>query len=110
MTPGVVGGRPASSAAKRATLRLSSPAWLTQPSITSEICAGSTLLRADHFLDHLGGEVVGAHRGELAGVAADRGAQAVVEVGVEHGFLRSYSGVSKDTPSCARRLSQGLGR
>src|SRR5256886_14948754 len=44
--PGVVGGRPPSSAAKRATLRLSSPAWLTQPSTTSAISEGSILLRA----------------------------------------------------------------
>jgi hypothetical protein len=29
--PGTVSGRPASSSAMRATLRLSSPAWLAQP-------------------------------------------------------------------------------
>src|SRR5439155_740741 len=46
VTPGVVGGRPDSSAAKRATLRLSSPAWLTQPSTTSLISRGSIALRA----------------------------------------------------------------
>jgi len=34
-------GRPASSNAMRATLRLSSPAWLVQPRITSSIVAGS---------------------------------------------------------------------
>jgi len=36
----------ASSAAMRATLRLSSPAWFAQPSITSSIAAGSTRMRA----------------------------------------------------------------
>ncbi|MNO78490.1 hypothetical protein D3C76_696310 [compost metagenome] len=31
VTPGMLSGRPASSSAMRATLRLSSPAWLAQP-------------------------------------------------------------------------------
>ncbi|MNC61617.1 hypothetical protein D3C75_1115710 [compost metagenome] len=31
VTPGTLGGRPASSSDMRATLRLSSPAWLAQP-------------------------------------------------------------------------------
>jgi len=35
VAPGVRSGRPASSAAMRATLRLSSPAWLAQPRMTS---------------------------------------------------------------------------
>jgi hypothetical protein len=35
VTPGTSTGRPASSAAIRATLRLSSPAWFAQPRITS---------------------------------------------------------------------------
>jgi hypothetical protein len=38
---GDLDGRPASSSAIRATLRLSSPAWLAQPRITSSISAGS---------------------------------------------------------------------
>src|SRR4051812_39984546 len=59
------------------------------------------------LLDHLRGEVVGAHRRKLAGVPADGGAQSVVDVGIEHW---RYSGVSSETPSFARRLSQGLGR
>ncbi len=45
VTPGVVGGRPASSAAKRAMLRLSSPACVTQPITTSLISFGSILFR-----------------------------------------------------------------
>jgi hypothetical protein len=40
--PGTSTGRPASRAAIRATLRLSSPAWLAQPRITSSIAAGSS--------------------------------------------------------------------
>ena len=40
--PGTVTGRPASSSDMRATLRLSSPAWLAQPKITSSTAAQST--------------------------------------------------------------------
>ena len=42
VTPGTPAGRPASSAAMRATLRLSSPAWLAQPRTTSSTAAGSS--------------------------------------------------------------------
>ena len=45
VTPGTVGGRPAISVAKRATLRQSSPAWVTQPRITSLMSSGLTPLR-----------------------------------------------------------------
>src|SRR3954468_1049773 len=44
--PGVVSGRPASSAAIRATLRLSSPDWLAAPKTTSSIASGATPARA----------------------------------------------------------------
>ena len=37
--PGVDSGSPASSSAMRATLRLSSPAWLAQPRKTSSTCS-----------------------------------------------------------------------
>jgi hypothetical protein len=40
---GTLVGRPASSTAMRPTLRLSSPAWLASPKITSSIRAGSRL-------------------------------------------------------------------
>src|SRR2546425_7338139 len=36
------------------------------------------------LLDHVAGEIIGAQRRELAGVAADRAAQSVVEVCVQH--------------------------
>src|SRR4051812_23221354 len=45
VNPGVVSGRPASSAAIRATLRLSSPAWLAAPKTTSSIASGATPAR-----------------------------------------------------------------
>src|SRR5690606_10663622 len=40
VVPGTLVGRPASSADMRATLRLSSPAWLAQPMITSSMASG----------------------------------------------------------------------
>ena len=43
--PGTESGKPASSTAIRATLRLSSPAWLAAPSTTSSMRAGSTPAR-----------------------------------------------------------------
>jgi hypothetical protein len=47
VVPGALSPRPPSRAAMRATLRLSSPAWLAQPRITSSSFAQSTLgLRA----------------------------------------------------------------
>ncbi|RMS04880.1 hypothetical protein ALP75_201052 [Pseudomonas syringae pv. actinidiae] len=42
VTPGTLVGRPASKAAMRATLRLSSPAWLAQPKNTSSISSQFT--------------------------------------------------------------------
>ena len=42
VAPGTLVGRPASSAAMRATFRLSSPAWLAQPMSTSSTAAGSS--------------------------------------------------------------------
>src|SRR2546427_269442 len=44
--PGTSTGRPARSSAIRATLRLSSPAWLVQPRITSSIAPGSIRVRS----------------------------------------------------------------
>ena len=48
VTPGTEAGSPASSAAIRATLRLSSPAWFAQPRITSSRAAQSTRGRRSH--------------------------------------------------------------
>ena len=71
VTPATVSGRPASSAAKRATLRLSSPAWLAHPSQTSSISSGRDAGPLDGGGDGDGGEVVGPHLGEPAAVASD---------------------------------------
>ena len=45
VTPATDSGRPASSAAIRATLRLSSPAWLAAPNQTSSISPAGTPAR-----------------------------------------------------------------
>ena len=59
----------------RATLRLSSPAWLAQPRITSSSAAQSTRgRRSIRARDRDRGEVVGADGRERAAVAAERGA------------------------------------
>ena len=61
VVPGTLAGRPASRAAMRATLRLSSPAWLAQPRITSSTASASSAWRERSALDRNGREVVRAH-------------------------------------------------
>ena len=61
----------------RPTLRLSSPAWLAAPRITSSIAAGVDAVALDEGADHMGRHVVGAHAGERAAVAAERRPQPV---------------------------------
>src|SRR6185312_883571 len=50
VVPGMLVGSPASSTAMRATLRLSSPAPLALPNMTSSIRSGSTALRSTSAL------------------------------------------------------------
>ena len=70
----------------RATLRLSSPAWLAQPKITSSTASQSTDGIARHQRAGAdGGEVVGADVVQGAAVAADRRADGVADIGVGHG-------------------------
>ena len=65
VVPGTFSGSPDNSAAMRATLRLSSPAWLAQPRITSSTALQSTPgLRAISALMGRGREVVGADVGK----------------------------------------------
>ncbi len=72
--PGADTGSPASSAAIRATLRLSSPAWFAQPSSTSSNASQSTDgSRPAEFAEHVGGQVVRADGGQSAAVPAERG-------------------------------------
>ena len=95
--PGISCGSPASSSAIRATLRLSSPAWLAQPRYTSSISSG---IEARHTL-HRGAqrdrrEVVGAHVSERPAITAHGGAHGGDDHwfgGRCHGHGASESGV-----------------
>ena len=83
VAPGTSSGRPASSAAMRATLRLSSPAWLAQPKSTSLTARPVDAGIARHQrLDRQRAEVVGADARQRAAVAAERGADGVADEGV----------------------------
>ena len=64
-------GSPASSAAKRATLRLSSPAWFAQPSQTSSISSACDARALDRGSERERREVVGPDPRQPAAVAAD---------------------------------------
>ena len=69
----------------RATLRLSSPAWLAQPKITSSTASQSTpALRAISARSGIGAEFVGPHRGQRAAIAADRRANVVADERFDH--------------------------
>ena len=89
VSPGTLAGRPASSSAMRATLRLSSPAWLAQPRMTS-VDAGRIEGRMPRRAarDDVRGHVVGAHLAELPADVADGGANAVEDVCLSSHALR----------------------
>ena len=114
VAPGTSTGSPASSAAMRATLRLSSPAWLAQPKMTSSTRRPVDVRVALHQRpDRNGGEVVGAHRCERAAVAADRRADGVADEGFAHGFRPSPSTGGRPwnaSSSSARMPSRVTGR
>ncbi len=72
--PGAETGSPASSVAIRATLRLSSPAWLAQPISTSSSSVPVHRRQpAGELAEHVGGQVVRADGGQCAAVPAERG-------------------------------------
>ncbi len=66
---------PASSSAIRATLRLSSPAWLAQPKNTSSTCGpvGLEIAYRHQRFDRDRRQIVGAHLGERTAETADGG-------------------------------------
>ena len=74
VTPATDSGSPARSAAMRATFRLSSPAWLAQPSQTSSISPAATPDALDGRSDRRRRKIVRPHPCERAAVAADRSA------------------------------------
>ena len=72
----------------RATLRLSSPAWLAQPSTTSSMAAASSRgLRASNAAQRNGGEIIGADCGKRAAVAAEGCADGVANESCGHGYF-----------------------
>ena len=76
---------PASNSAIRATLRLSSPAWLAQPKNTSSTWDQSRLgCFAISALIGVGGQIVGAHLGERAAETADRGPDGIANEYITH--------------------------
>src|SRR3954469_7957454 len=78
--PGVVSGRPASSAAIRATLRLSSPDWLAAPKTTSSIASGAPPARAPALGEAERRQVVRPDTRQRAAVLADGGSDTTNEV------------------------------
>ena len=72
VTPATDSGRPARSAAIRATFRLSSPAWLAQPEVDVLDLGGLDPGTVDGLADDEGREVVGPNAGQRAAVAPDR--------------------------------------
>ena len=61
----------------RATLRLSSPAWLAQPKNTSSMPAGSAPGAPHELGDHDRAQIVGPHLGQRAAEPPDRRANRV---------------------------------
>ena len=69
----------------RATLRLSSPAWLAQPKNTSSSCGPVEIGMLRHQrLDRHGGQIVGAHLGERTAETADRGPDGIANEYITH--------------------------
>ena len=85
MTPATESGSPASSAAMRATLRLSSPAWFAQPNQTSSISPVGNTGAVDGRADRERREIVRTHARQRAAVAPDRRANPCEDDCARHG-------------------------
>ena len=83
VTPATDSGRPASSAAMRATLRLSSPAWFAAEVDVLDLLRRHSGARAPPP-DHERREVVGPHVRERAAVASDRRAHSTEDHRARH--------------------------
>jgi hypothetical protein len=72
----------------RATLRLSSPAWLASPSSTSSIASpASDGIAVQQRPDRDSGQVIGAHLRQRPAIAADGRAHPVTDHGLGHGHV-----------------------
>ena len=94
--PATSTGRPASRSAIRATLRLSSPAWLAQPRITSSTRAGSIPVRSTSALIAIDARSSGRTAGERAAIATDRRADRADDPRLAHGSPR----ITSHRPNC----------
>ena len=84
VTPGTDDGKPASSAPKRATLRLSSPAWFASPKMTSSMRAGSMPVRSTIERITTAARSSGRTDRQRAPCPAEGGADGVVDEGCGH--------------------------
>ena len=82
VAPGIEVGRPASSTAMRATLRLSSPAWLASPKYTSS--TRLELVALGQRAHDGRRQIVGPRAGQRAAELADRGANGVADEDLRH--------------------------
>ena len=106
--PATSTGSPASSAAIRATLRLSSPAWLAQPSTTSSMSAGVDARSIDDRTDDERRKVVGSNGGQRAAVAAHGGPHGLDEPSLADGAPR-IPGHRQGAGSCETASSSSSG-
>ena len=78
----------------RATLRLSSPAWLAQPSTTSSTAAGSSpALRFSSAASGMAARSSARTRGERTAVAPDGSTHRIADEGLLHARMIAKSGV-----------------
>ena len=82
--PGTLSGSFEAMMALRAMLLDCSPACITQPMMTSSICAGSAPERSTSESSTLRGEIGRMPAGEAASLAAARGARSGDDIGLGH--------------------------
>lgn len=115
--PGTEVGKPARMAAIRSTLRLSSPAALASPRITSSTREGSSFgWRATIWGKNVGREIVRSHLAQCLAVAAERRAHGIVDEAGGHAIpellctqsellfeIPYHRGPPSSAPGCARK-------
>ena len=85
--PGTLSGSFDASTALRPMLTACSPAWPTQPMMTSSIWSGSAPVRSTSAFEHRRGEIGRMPAREAAALAAAGGAGGGDDIGLGHGFL-----------------------
>ena len=87
VTAGTLSGSDEASTMLRPMWKLCSPTWLTQPTMTSSIAAGSMPERADEGVEYLRAHVGRMPAAQRAAALAARGAQRFDDIGFGHGDL-----------------------